>query len=251
MRSLLSIAAISALLSTGLCIGLSIEARAQLGVRIDPTPLTGAVNHSLNTVNRSVSQGLNQMSRSVNRGLGQVNTSVNRSLNALNSYTYPSPVRYPSYRTSYRPTTLSNRAASAARSSYYAPQTITQPTMQQSQRMRLSEEQVAALQEHQAATAKTRAGLGILPAESLARLNDTQAGLQNAAQKAAFSAELGEIIEWTYEGVSGSAQAVSENRFGTMYCREFKQTLTLDGNVQSAVATACQRGNGQWARSAY
>ncbi len=232
---------------------LGTEAEAQVGVRVNPAPLTGAINQSLNAVNNQVSRGLTQMSTSVNRGIGQINTSVNRGLNAMNSYVYQPPVqmRYPSYRTSYRPTSLANRASTAARSSYYTPQTLNQPTARQTQRMRLSEEQIAILREHQAKAAKTQAGLGILSADSLARLNDTQTGLQNAAQNAAFDAQIGEIIEWTYEGVSGSARAVSESRFGTMYCREFKQTLTMDGNTEIATATACRRGNGQWARSAY
>lgn len=110
---------------------------------------------------------------------------------------------------------------------------------------------MAALRDHQASLAKTQAGMGILPPESLARLNDMQTGLQNAAQVAALDAQIGEIIEWTYEEAAGSAQAVSEHNFGTMHCREFKQTLTLDGAMQTATASACQRGNGQWARSTY
>ena len=110
---------------------------------------------------------------------------------------------------------------------------------------------MAALRQHQAALAKSQAGLGILPADSLARLSDKQAGLQNAAQTAAFNAQIGEIIEWTYEGASGSAQAVSESRFGTMHCRTFEQSLTIDGKTQTASASACQRGTGQWALSVY
>ena len=120
-----------------------------------------------------------------------------------------------------------------------------------SQSVKLSEEQMAALRQRQLDLAKSQAGLGILPADSLVRLSETQAGLQNAAQSAAFDAPIGEIIEWNYEGAAGSAQATAENRFGTMQCRDFVQTLTLDGNTQSAEASACRRGNGRWALAVY
>ena len=232
---------------------LTAGASAQLGVRVDPAPITGAVNQSLNVINNQVSRGLTQMSSSVNRGLGQVSSSINRGLNGLNSYSYYPlvQVRYPSYRTTYRPTSLANRASSAARSTYYSPNTLTSPTVQQSEPIRLTEEQLAALQEHQAALAKSQAGLGIMPADTLTRLSEMQAGLQNAAQQAAFDAPIGEIIEWSYEGASGSARAVSESRFGTLYCRTFEQSLTHEGNKQTASASACRRSNGQWALSAY
>ena len=176
--------AILRLSAVGLIISaFSTDVAAQIGVRVNPAQLTGAVNQSLNAVNNQVFRGLNQLSSSVNRGLGQVNASVNRSLNTINSYGYRPPVqvRYPSYRTSYRPTNLSNRASSAARSSYYSPQTMTQPQVQQRKPIQLSKEQKAALREQQAAMAKSQTGMGILPAESLARLNDMQTGLQNAA----------------------------------------------------------------------
>ncbi len=140
------------------------EAAAQLGVRINPAPLTGAVNQSLNVVNNQVSRGLTQMSTSVSRGLGQVNTSVNRGLNAINSQVYypPIQVRYPSYRTSYRPTSLANLGVIAgAVVVLYAEFHDTAADSQRSKPVRLSDEQMAALRQHQAALAKSQAGLGI------------------------------------------------------------------------------------------
>ena len=70
-------------------------------------------------------------------------------------------------------------------------------------------------------------------------------------QVAALDAQIGEIIEWTYEDISGSAQAVSEHTFGTIHCRDFVQTLTIEGATETSTASACQRGNGQWSRSVY
>ena len=100
-------------------------------------------------------------------------------------------VRYPSYRTSNRPTNISNRASSRARSSNYTPQSLTQPQARRSEPLRLSDEQKASLREHQAAMAKTQASLGILPSDSLTHLSAKQAGLQTTA----FDSELGEIME--------------------------------------------------------
>lgn len=113
----------------------------------------------------------------------------------------------------------------------------------------LSEEQILAMQEQQKILAKSQAALGILPPAVLVQLSKDQVGLQNAAQAAALDAEIGEIIEWTYEDGYGSVQALSEDTFGTLRCRDFEQVITLNGVSQSATGSACARGNGQWARA--
>lgn len=122
IRSTFLSAALS-LFSAGILVAaVSSDAAAQLGLRVNPAPLTGAVNQSLNVLNNQAARGLNQLSTSVSRGIGQVNNSVNRGLNTINSYGYrPPQVRYPSYRTSYRPPSIANRTSTAARSSYYSP----------------------------------------------------------------------------------------------------------------------------------
>lgn len=108
-----------------------------------------------------------------------------------------------------------------------------------------------AMQEQQKALAKSQAALGILPPAVLFQLSENQVGLQSAAQAAALDAEIGEIIEWTYEDGYGSVQALSEDAFGTLRCRTFEQVITLNGVSQSATGSACARGNGQWARANY
>lgn len=230
-------------------------ASAQLGIKVDPAPLvapiTAPVNRSLNVMNRQVSRGLNQMTRQVNRGIGQANRSVNRSLNTLNSYSYRSPIqpRYPST-SSYRPRSLANQAPSSRLSSL-SPQTLGPDSTPQRIERRMTEEQRVALQQHQQKLVKSQAALGILPPDVLTQLSDDQLGLQTAAQNAALDAEIGEIIEWTYEGVYGSAQALSETTLGTMRCREFEQKIVVNGDTQTAVGSACERGTGQWARSIF
>lgn len=230
-------------------------ASAQLGIKLDPSPLvapiTAPVNRSLNVMNSQVSRGLTRMTNQVNRGLGQANRSVNRSLNSLNSYSYRSPVqpRYPSTY-SYKPSSLANQAPSSRLSTYSPPTQQPNPTSKRAKR-RLTKEQRVALQEHQQNLAVSQAALGILPPEVLTQLSADQIGLQTAAQTAALEAEIGEIIEWTYEGVYGSARALSESTMGTLRCREFEQTIVRDGETKAAVGSACERGTGQWARSIF
>lgn len=229
----------------------ALEAKAQIGFKVDPAPITAPINRSLNVMNAQVSRGLTRMTTQVNRGLGQVNTSVNRSLNRLNSYgyRYPNQPRYPrAY--SYRPSSIANRAPSS-RLSTTSPQTLQQPSTSHRSKRRMTRQQRAALQERQEQLAVTQAALGILPPDVLTQLSADHIGLQTAAQTAAFDASIGEIIEWTYDGVSGSAQALSETTLGTMRCRDFEQTITIAGETTSATGSACERGIGQWARSIF
>lgn len=226
-------------------------AQAQLGLNVNPAPLVAPLNRSLNVMNSQVSRGLTRVTRQVNRGLGQATTSVNRGLNRLNSYGYRYPVqpRYPSTYYS-RPSSIANRAPSS-RLSTYAPQTLQQTPRAQQFDQSLTKKQLAALQEQQKQLAVTQAALGILPPNILSQLSVDQIGLQTAAQTAALDAEIGEIIEWTYEGISGSAQALAETTLGTMRCRDFKQTISMNGETLTATGSACERGIGQWARSSF
>jgi surface antigen len=236
-----------AVLACGLVVAVAPPADAQLGVRVNPAPIT----NSLNVLNSQVSRSVNQLSTQVSRGLGQVNTSVNRGLNRLNSFSYQPPLQVRTPR--YRPGGLGNRAVTP-RSSYYAPQTLQAPAaapIAQSQQVRLSEDQINSLRTYQQSMAATQAAYGILPPEILTTLTDDQLGLQNAAQRVALDGEIGEIIDWTYEGVSGSVTVKSEHTFGTMRCRDFTQTISRGGETVEAQGTLCERGAGQWARSTF
>ncbi len=228
------------------------SAQAQVGLRVNPAPITAPLSRSLNTLNRQVSRSVTQFSNQATRSVGQINRSVNRSLNTMSRYTAGPRVRYPSG-SPYQPSSLANRAT-APRSSYYAPQSAQsalQSATPQMGSVDISEAQLDALRESQETTTHSQAAFGILPPSVLAQLNADQIGLQNAAQNVALEAEIGEIIEWTYEGVYGAVQVVSEHEFGTMLCREFKQTLTINDVTETATGNACARGNGQWARANY
>lgn len=227
-------------------------AHAQVGLRVNPAPITAPLNRSLTALNRQVSRSVTQFSSQATRSVGQINRSVNRSLNTMNRYTSGPRVQYPSGST-YPPSSLAHRSTTP-RSSYSAPQSI-QPTLPpatpQMGSVDLSEAQLDALRESQEATANSQAAFGILPPALLAQLSTDQIGLQNAAQNVALEAEIGEIIEWTYGGVYGAVQVMSEHTLGTMLCREFKQTMTLNDITETATGNACARGNGQWARANY
>lgn len=226
-------------------------AYAQIGFRVNPAPVTAPLTRSLNVLNNQVSRSVSQLNRGVNRSVNQMNRSVNRGINRMNSYSYPprNTVRYP--RTTTYQTQRMATTSTVPQNSYTSPQSLQRQTTPQGPQQKLSKDQMKAMQEQQKALAKSQAALGILPPAVLFQLSENQVGLQSAAQAAALDAEIGEIIEWTYEDGYGSVQALSEDAFGTLRCRTFEQVITLNGVSQSATGSACARGNGQWARANY
>jgi surface antigen len=90
--------------------------------------------------------------------------------------------------------------------------------------------------------------LPILPDETLAKLTPDQRGMQNAAQIAALTAPIGEEIFWTDGDRTGSAVAEEEHTLGETVCRNFEQSVTIDGTPKEAHAIACKDGDsGHWA----
>ena len=229
-------------------------ASAQVGLRVNPAPITapitGQINRSLNVMNSQVSRCVSQLSNQVNQSMGQLNTSVNRSLNTINSYNYgPGQVRY-TRTTTYATSSYANGTTTPS-TTYGSPQAVQSQPAAQQKPIRLSKKQIKAMQKQQESLATSQAALGILPPALLTQLTPDQIGLQNAAQAAAIEAQIGETIEWTYEGVSGSAKALSEHKLGTLLCRDFEQTITLNDVTETATGSACGRGNGQWAQATY
>ncbi len=70
------------------------------------------------------------------------------------------------------------------------------------------------------------------------------------ATEKAYSAPLGETISWNNpeSGHSGSVTPVREGRQASSgnACREYKQTIVVDGKAESAVGTACKQNDGTW-----
>lgn len=69
------------------------------------------------------------------------------------------------------------------------------------------------------------------------------------AQYQARTAPIGETIVWSNPdtGNRGSYTPIREGQTPAgAYCREFQETVTIDGRQQSAYGTACQQPDGSW-----
>lgn len=69
------------------------------------------------------------------------------------------------------------------------------------------------------------------------------------AQNRAYSAPVGESISWNNPdtGHSGTITPTKEGRSSAgRYCREYSQTIYVDGRQQTGYGTACQNSDGTW-----
>jgi surface antigen len=75
------------------------------------------------------------------------------------------------------------------------------------------------------------------------------AALENAGERAR-SAPIGKTIDWSnpQSGNSGTVTPTREGRHtgSGNYCREFKQTVTIDGRTEEAYGVACRQPDGSW-----
>jgi len=93
--------------------------------------------------------------------------------------------------------------------------------------------------------------LGTLLGSEVGRSLD-QADMMYAqqAQNRAYSAPVGETISWNNPD-SGHSGTVTPTRDGYSsdggrYCREYSQTIYVDGRQQTGYGTACQNPDGTW-----
>ncbi|OIN87555.1 MAG: hypothetical protein AUJ12_02185 [Alphaproteobacteria bacterium CG1_02_46_17] len=72
----------------------------------------------------------------------------------------------------------------------------------------------------------------------------------NQAQQKAYAAPIGENISWNNpdSGHSGTFTPTKEEYSNTSgsYCREYSQTIYVDGKQQTGYGTACQSPDGSW-----
>lgn len=69
------------------------------------------------------------------------------------------------------------------------------------------------------------------------------------AVERAYSAPIGQTISWSNpeSGHSGSVTPVREGRTGSgNICREYQQTIVIDGQAETANGTACREADGTW-----
>lgn len=70
-----------------------------------------------------------------------------------------------------------------------------------------------------------------------------------AAEQQAHTAPVGETIAWNNprSGNSGEITPVRDGYTTTgSYCREYQQTITVGGRVETAYGTACRQEDGTW-----
>lgn len=69
------------------------------------------------------------------------------------------------------------------------------------------------------------------------------------AQQRAYAAPIGETISWNNpeSGNRGTFTPVRDGyRNSGEYCREYNQTIFVDGRTETATGTACQKPDGTW-----
>ncbi|WP_227271942.1 RT0821/Lpp0805 family surface protein [Roseobacter weihaiensis] len=100
--------------------------------------------------------------------------------------------------------------------------------------------------------AATGAGvlIGTLLGSEIGRsMDDTDRLRANEAVRRAHGAELGETIRWNNPG-TGNLGTVTALRDGTsssgQYCREYRQTISVDGRRGTGTGIACRQPNGTW-----
>jgi surface antigen len=69
-----------------------------------------------------------------------------------------------------------------------------------------------------------------------------------AAQRALESTPSGKSVAWNNpdSGHSGTITPVKTYQSGGAYCREYQQTVTIDGKQEKAYGTACRQPDGSW-----
>ena len=70
-----------------------------------------------------------------------------------------------------------------------------------------------------------------------------------AAANQAQAAPIGQTIAWNnpQTGASGTVTPTREGEtYGGQYCREFQQTITIDGRAERAYGVACRQPDGSW-----
>ena len=79
--------------------------------------------------------------------------------------------------------------------------------------------------------------------------NDDDAELATQAEQRAYAAPIGEQIAWNNPetGNRGTVTPVREGRTQSgQYCRDFQQTIYVEGRAEQANGRACQQQDGTW-----
>lgn len=81
-------------------------------------------------------------------------------------------------------------------------------------------------------------------------LDQADMAYHQQAVERAYSAPINQTVSWNNpeSGHSGSVTPVREGRQASTgnLCRQYKQTIVIDGRAEEAVGTACQNADGTW-----
>jgi surface antigen len=92
--------------------------------------------------------------------------------------------------------------------------------------------------------------LGAFAGSSIGKsLDESDKAAHEKAMEQAESGPLNQPVNWSNpNGHSGSITPIREGRQANTGnpCREYKQTIVIDGQAQSATGTACQNSDGTW-----
>lgn len=139
-----------------------------------------------------------------------------------------------------------SRTAAQARAATKATQQRAKAAKEMAKRNATLKKQIEEKQEEAEASGADSKPFDILPEAVLAKLTTDQTELQRAAQKEAFTAQIGETIYWEDSGRTGTAMAEDESPMGAFVCRTFVQTLLIDAVEQRGTAVACKNPDGVW-----
>lgn len=92
--------------------------------------------------------------------------------------------------------------------------------------------------------------LGALLGSSIGQyMDDQDAALASQAQQQAYAAPTGQTVSWQNpdNGNYGTVtpQPASQS-YGGRYCRDYVQSVFVDGRQETLTGTACQNPNGTW-----
>ena len=90
---------------------------------------------------------------------------------------------------------------------------------------------------------------GLLGSEIGKSLDRADMAYMSRANARAHEVPIGQTVQWN-NPESGHSGSITPRRDGTSslgrYCREYEQTITVDGRRETAVGTACQNSDGTW-----
>ena len=80
-------------------------------------------------------------------------------------------------------------------------------------------------------------------------LDKADMAMAHQAEQQAYAAPLGQTISWNNPD-SGNYGSVTPVRDGSTpsgdYCREYEQTIYIEGRAETGVGVACKRADGNW-----